>query len=256
MNTTKTGRKTAAGDHPAIAEIAWLLADESRASIVFALTDDRALPASMLATEAGVSTSTASGHLAKLVDGGLITVEQHGRYRYFRLSGGRVAAAVEALAAIAPQRETTGLRGYNRLQRLKSSRTCYDHLAGHLGTQLMSWLDEHDAITRTDGNTGTGRAAGDRLSSQIKHAPYELGPNASNVFTRWDIDLDTLKKRRRPLIRVCVDWTEQAHHLAGGLGANILGTFIDHKWVRTTSRPREIEITPAGEKALDPILSQ
>lgn len=248
-------RRTAKGDHPAIADIASLLADESRASMVFALTDDRALPASLLAIEAGVSPSTASGHLSRLAAGGLITVETQGRHRYFRLASPGVATAVEALAAIAPQREATGLRGYNRLQRLKAGRSCYDHLAGHLGTQLFAWLDARGAVTRTDGYAGTARAPDHRLSSRVQQAPYELGPQAGEIFAEWGIDVDTLRRRSRPLIRVCVDWTEQAHHLAGSLGASVLASFIDRGWIKTTVRPREIEITPDGETALEPILA-
>lgn len=245
-----TTQPTATGDAPDIAAIASLLADRSRAAMLFALTDDRALAASVLATEAGVSTSTASEHLAKLVEGGLVTVEQHGRHRYFRLAGPDVATAVESLAAIAPQPEITGLRAYNRMSRLRSARTCYDHLAGQLGTSLMSWLSERGAIERTDGNAGTGRSVDDRLSAPVKSAPYRLGGRAEEVFGDWGIDLAELARKRRPVIRVCVDWTEQSHHLAGGLGASVLHSFLERGWVINTPRPREVNVTSQGERAL------
>lgn len=254
-NARASARPTPAGDHPDIAHVAALLADRSRAGMLFALTDGRALPASLLATEAGVSTSTASEHLSKLVDGGLVTVEPHGRHRYFRLAGPDIATAVESLAAIAPQPAVTALRAYNRFQRLRSARTCYDHLAGQLGTRLMAWLYEHGAIERTDGNTGTRRSSGERLSAPVKAAPYTLGERAEEILGRWGIDLAELNRQRRPLIRVCVDWTEQFHHLAGGLGASVLHSFQDRGWVSTTTRPREVDITPEGQHALADLLN-
>ena len=248
--------RATSGDHPDIARVAALLADHSRASMLFALTDDRALPASMLAVEAGVSASTASEHLTKLVDGGLVTVEQQGRYRYFRLAGPEVATVVETLAAIAPPTEVNGLRAYDRLKRLRSARTCYDHLAGRFGTRLLRWLTENEAIERIDGRAGTGRSPEDRLSSTVKDAPYRLGARADDVFGHWGIDTEQLAHGRRPLIRACVDWTEQSHHLAGSLGASILTSFTDHGWVTATTRPREVAITSSGQTALAEILDQ
>lgn len=244
------------GEHPDIAEVASLLAERSRALMLFALTDGRWLPASMLATEAGVSTSTASEHLAKLVDGGLVTAERHGRFRYFRLAGPRVATAVESLAAIAPRTRVTGLRAYNRIKRLRSGRTCYDHLAGQLGTGLMRWLVDSDALERTDGDTGTERSADDRLSAQVRTAPYRLGSRSEEIFGAWGIDLAELRRKRRPLIRVCVDWTEQSHHLAGGLGAGVLRSFTERQWLEAGGRAREVRLTTEGERALAEIGSR
>lgn len=249
-----SGTRGTSNGHPDIARTASVLADRSRAAMLFALTGDRALPATMLAAEAGVSTSTASGHLNRLIDAEFVTVEQHGRNRYFRLAGPEVATAIESLAAIAPRERVNGLRGYNRLQRLRSARTCYDHLAGRVGTRAMHWLVEHDAVERTDGDTGTERAATDRLSARVKTAPYRLGPQGHDVFSDWGIDVAELDRGRRPLIRVCVDWTEQSHHLAGGLGAAMLRTFTDRGWVRPSKRPREVEVTDCGRRNLPEIL--
>jgi len=85
-----------AGD-PDIAALASLLADRTRARILTVLVDGRALPASLLAAEAGVAASTASEHLRKLADAGLVTVHPQGRHRYFRLRDAEVASLIESL---------------------------------------------------------------------------------------------------------------------------------------------------------------
>src|SRR6478672_7222367 len=97
-----------------IATVAALMADPARARILMALGDGRALPASVLADEAGVAASTASGHLSKLLDGGLLSVEQHGRHRYFRLAGPEVGELLEALSRLAPAAPVRSLRQGSR----------------------------------------------------------------------------------------------------------------------------------------------
>ncbi len=241
--------QTSASDHPDVASIAGLFADSSRARIMFALFDGRALPASVLAVEAGVSASTVSEHLKKLVDGRLIAVERHGRFRYFRLADPSAAEALESLTALAPTRNVTGLAAYNRLNRLRTARTCYDHLAGKLGVQVLAWLHRSGALIRTDGMSSTERAPGDELSKPVRNAPYRPGPRADEIFAQWHIDLDVISRRHRPLIKVCVDWTEQSHHLAGGLGAEVLASFRNAGWVEASGRPREVRVTAAGHDA-------
>lgn len=74
-------------DEPSIATLAALIGDTARAAMLAALVDGRALPAGELAAAAGLSPPAASAHLAKLTDGGLLTVEREGRHRYYRLAG-------------------------------------------------------------------------------------------------------------------------------------------------------------------------
>lgn len=238
--------QTSGSDHPDVARVAGLFADASRARILFALFDGRALPASVLAVEARVSASTVSEHLSKLADGGLVTVERHGRFRYFRLADPSVAEALESLTVLAPRRDVKGLTAYNRLNRLRAARTCYDHTAGKLGVRVLAWLHRSEALVRTDGMTTTECAPDDELSKPVKNAPYRLGPRAEEIFSAWHIDLDATSRRKRPLIKVCVDWTEQSHHLAGGLGAAVLASFREAGWIENSSKPREIRITDSG----------
>ena len=205
-----------------IAPAAALFADRTRDRIVSALVDGRALPASVIAAEAGVSASTTSEHLSRLVAGGVLLVERSGRHRYYRLAGPEVAAAVEALAAISPQPPVRSLREATRAGALRRARTCYDHLAGRLGVEITAALVDRQALVRTDGRPGTLRGAGDRLAAPVREHPYDLGPAAAAVFGGLGVHLDELLARprtARPLLKFCVDWSEQRHHLAGALGA-------------------------------------
>jgi len=251
VETDRTHRTVrAAAD---IAPAAALFADPTRARIVTALVDGRALPASVIASEAGVAASTASEHLARLVAGGALTVERSGRHRYYRLAGPPIAAAVEALAAIAPQPPVRSLRESTRANALRRARTCYDHLAGRLGVAVTAGLVERRALVRADGRAGIERGAADRLAAPVREHPYALGPDAAAVFAELGVDLPALLDRpgsARPLLRFCVDWSEQRHHLAGALGAAVLAAVESAGWVARRSSGRAVDLTPAGADAL------
>jgi DNA-binding transcriptional ArsR family regulator len=235
--------------HADVARAAALLAEPARAKVLIALADGRALPASLLATEAGVSPPTVSAHLGKLLDGGLVTVERSGRHRYYRLAGPEVAEAVEAVARIARPQPIKSLRESTRAAALREARTCYDHLAGRLGVALLEGLVRRDVLERTDGGAGTERRSDDPLAAQLPDGPYRLGPAADEVFGKLGIDVSAGGSSRK-LLRFCVDWSEQRHHLAGRLGASIAGNFLDRGWVRRRPRQRAVDLTDAGRAAL------
>jgi DNA-binding transcriptional ArsR family regulator len=239
-----------------VAAVATLFADPTRARMLAALTDGRALPASVLASESAVAASTASEHLARLVDGGMLTVERSGRHRYYRLADDRVAAAIESLAVLAPQRPVRSLRQSTRAAALRRARTCYDHLAGRLGVAVTESLVAHRGLVRTDGRQGIERGADDRLASPVPVHPYRLGPAAETIFGGFGIDLDALgaPSNRRPVLRFCVDWSEQRHHLSGALGAAVLSRMYALGWVRELPAPRAVELTPAGRAGLGHLL--
>lgn len=237
---------------PDIAAVAALFADPTRARMVGALADGRSLPASVVASESGVSASTASAHLARLVAGGVLEVERSGRHRYYRLAGPDVAAVVEALSAMAPQPVVTSLRESTRAAALRSARTCYDHLAGRAGVALMAGLVERGALVRVDAVPGIERGPRDRLSAPVGGQPYALGPVAGSVFSTLGVDLAPLRGRpasARPLLRFCLDWSEQRHHLAGALGAAVLDAALAAGWIRRRASGRAVEVTPAGREA-------
>src|SRR6266545_1063744 len=134
-----------------ISVVGSLLADNARCRVLMALNDGRALPASVLADEAGVTRSTASSHLSKLTEAGLLRVETHGRYRYYRLAGREVGELLEQLTQIAPATPIRSLREGTRAGQLRAARTCYDHLAGRLGVAIMAVMIERDHLRGGDG---------------------------------------------------------------------------------------------------------
>lgn len=208
-----------------VAPVAGLLGDPARARMVQALHDGRALPAGELARRARIAASTASEHLARLVDGGLLAVERTGRHRYFRIASPEVAHAVEALAAIAPPARPRSLREATVGDALAEARTCYDHLAGRLGVALADALVTRGAVV-------------DRGDA------YALGPGAGDVLELLGVDLP---KRRPPVLR-CLDWSERRPHVAGALGAAICAHALAAGWVERLPTSRAVRVTAAGRK--------
>jgi len=229
---------------------AGLLADPARARVLLALADGRALPATRLAAEAGVAASTASEHLAKLRAAGMLAVEAHGRHRYYRIADARVIRAVEALAEIAPSTPVRSLRQGTRAHALRRSRLCYDHLAGQLGVALMGALITTGAIEGGDGTYHPDTASADRLSAPGHDVDYRLTGHGQHMLTEFGIDLDALYARRRPLIRYCLDWTEQRHHLAGTLGAALTARLFELGWLRHARVNRAVRLTETGRAGL------
>lgn len=247
-----TGESPDAGGDVDVARIAALFADPGRARILLALLDGRALPASVLAAEAGVSAPATSAHLSKLVDARLIRVEKSGRHRYHRLAGDQVGHALEALAALSTPTPIRSLRAHTRAAALREARSCYDHLAGTWGVAISAALLRLGALRATDGINDTRRRYDDPYSSVLPDHPYDLGPEADAVFGRLGLDLCTAVREssRRPLLRFCLDWSEQRHHLGGRLGATLLGCLRTRGWIDDGTRPRTLIITAHGRRGL------
>lgn len=89
-----------------------------------------------MAFMAGIKPQTASFHLAKLVEGNLITVEHHGRHRYYQLTNQEIAHILESFLVLSKPIEVRSLKQSTETKTLRSARTCYDHLAGHLGVEV------------------------------------------------------------------------------------------------------------------------
>ena len=212
-------------DGPLIASIAALIGDPGRANMLTALMDGRALTASELGGAAGVTLQTASGHLSRLVEAGLLAVRKQGRHRYFRLSGPDVAEALEALMGLAQRTGAVRVRTGPRDAALREARICYDHLAGERGVALLDSLRRKKLVEgEQDMNlTESGRA----------------------FFTRLGVDLDRLERARRPICRLCLDWSERRAHLGGALGAALLELMANRSWLRR-EEGRVIRFSPDG----------
>jgi hypothetical protein len=156
-----------------------------------------------------------------------------------------VAELIETLARLAPAAPVRSLRQGTRAQAVRFARTCYDHLAGMLGTSVMACLLEDELITGGDGVFDPGRVHEDRLSAPGFDVDYRLTDRGVEELSAFGIDFDALP-RRRPLIRYCVDWSEQRHHLAGSLGAALAERMFELDWVRRTRRGRALLVTDEG----------
>ncbi|MCF3947419.1 ArsR family transcriptional regulator [Acidiphilium sp. AL] len=213
---------------PNIAAIAALIADPARATMLAALIDGKALPAGELAYAGGVTAQTASSHLARMLDGGLLACETEGRHRYYRLAGPLVAEALESLAAISAI-DTIRRKPISReMERLRTARRCYDHLAGRLGVAVAQSLQTKGFI----------------VPAQAKK--FEITPGGVSWFGGIGIDVLTLKPTRHGLARQCLDCTERTHHLAGPLGVQMLTRLCATNWLRRSTDSRAILITPKG----------
>jgi DNA-binding transcriptional ArsR family regulator len=217
---------------PDIARIASLVGDPARADMLTALMGGAALTASELALEAGVGLSTASSHLAKLGDGGLLTQSSQGRHRYFRLVSPQVAAMLESIMGVAeiagPKRARPGPRDAS----MRDARVCYDHLAGDQAVAMLDGFLAREILTGKDGH-------------------IEIGKAGANFFADAGVDLSALPGRRRPVCRACLDWSVRRSHLAGSLGAAILDKIVAERWARRDPASRAVRFTPPGKRAFE-----
>jgi DNA-binding transcriptional ArsR family regulator len=204
-----------------VATVAALIGDPSRAAMLSALLGGRSEPASTLARMAGASPQAASHHLARLVEGGLISVQTEGRHRYYRLAGAEVAHALEALACLTPPPVALSPKA----RALREARSCYSHLAGRLGVAVTEALIERGLIELKGEQAFAATAAG---------RPW---------FEALEVDPGLVGKR-------CLDWTERRPHLAGPLGVALLARFKANGWVRAGVLDRSMTLTAAGRAAL------
>lgn len=213
-----------------LATVAELMSSH-RATLLLALIGGRTLSATELATRAGISSSLASAHLSKLLDGGLLAVQQHGRQRHYRLANPHVAEVIEAMLTLAPHRRATGLRDINRGHAIRYARTCYDHLAGTLGVSLTEALCHQHLIEPGDHH-------------------YRLTPAGAHRLQDLGIDVGQLRESRRAFARPCLDWTERRPHLAGALGAGIAQRMLELHWIKPLPGTRALTVTNTGRERL------
>ncbi|MFE9426792.1 ArsR/SmtB family transcription factor [Kitasatospora sp. NPDC006697] len=230
MNSHDPHRRPPHTDGPDLAALAGLLADGTRATFCLALLDGRAWTANELARHAGVAPSTATGHLNRLVAGGLLTEERQGRHRYVRLADPETADLIEHLAARAPRRADppNSLLAVHRGRALARARTCYDHLAGTLGVAITTAM------------TGRGLLS------------WEHGLSLTPAGAAWltGLGIALPPATRRPPVRSCLDWTERRPHLAGAAGAALCAHAFAAGWVEPVGTGRAVALTTLGERVL------
>lgn len=216
---------------PDIATIASLIGDRARAAMLMCLMAGRSLTATELARAANVTKQTASSHLSKLVEARLVTVENVGRHRYFALSHHDVGTVIEHLVGLARRAGVRHVYTGPVDPALRKARVCYDHLAGDMGVLVYDSLEQR-GLLRGGGSTLSLTEPGERFCA-------ELG-----------IALVPLERGRRPVCLACLDWSARRHHLAGALGAALLGRIFALGWARQSKGTRVVSFSAAGERAL------
>lgn len=216
---------------PIIAEMAALVGDPARATMVAALVDGGALTATELAAAARITPQTASGHLAKLTEAGVLAVARSGRHRHFRLASPAVADMIDGIVAVALSRRPRYLPLSPPARALSAARICYDHLAGRLSVALTDALIARRYVVLDD-------------------ATAEITPAGARFLTRLGVGLPRGRETRRRVARLCLDWTERRPHIAGALGAAITKRCFDLGWIQRIQRSHAVIVTPSGRRGL------
>lgn len=214
---------------PNIAQIASLIGDPARSRMLIALMGGKALTATELSLDAEITPQTASSHLSKLVNNGLLAVQKQGRHKYFQLNGKDVAEILEALLNISSRIEHSNIFTGPRDPELRKARVCYDHLAGELGVLLYEALMKNNYINTVNNS-------------------LEMTANGIAFFHRIGVNFDELQKGKRPLCKSCLDWSERNHHLAGLIGKWILIDLLKKNWAQKNLDSRVIRFTKTGLK--------
>ena len=212
-----------------IAETAALVGDPARATMLSALLDGRPLTASELAVAAHITPQTASTHLARLTEAGVLSMVRDGRHRRFRLASPTVVGMIEGIVAVALQKRPRYRPLSDQARALNAARICYDHLAGRLSVDLTDAFVAREYIV-LDGDVAHITATGTRF------------------FTEFGSKLPTARSTRRRLSRLCLDWTERRHHIAGALGAAVTQRFFDLGWMERMKRCHAVIVTPLGRR--------
>ena len=214
---------------PIIAETAALIGDPTRATMMSALLDGRALTASELAAAARITPQTASAHLAKLTGAGLLTVARRGRQRYFRLSSPTVGDMLDGIVAVALGQRPRQRPLSRQARALGAGRICYGHLAGRLSMDLTDALVAREYVV-----------AGDEAA--------EITPAGARFLLEFGVDLPALRSTRRHFCRLCLDWTERRPHIAGAVGVALTGRCFDLGWIERMEQSQAVAVTASGRR--------
>jgi DNA-binding transcriptional ArsR family regulator len=219
---------------PAVSEIAALVGNPARANILTALIDGRALTATELSYIAGVSPQTTSEHLGMLRHANLLSMTKQGRHCYFRLGSPQVARMIESIMVVAADGPQRYRPRWNGGDRLRTARTCYDHIAGRLGVALTDALTRHDHIALSE-DGGMVTRAGEKFLSD------------------FGVQLEDLRRGRRTFCRPCIDWSERRPHLAGALGTALAGRCFELGWIVRIRDSRALKISAKGERGFSDV---
>lgn len=215
---------------PDIAQMAALIGDPARANMLTALMSGKALTASELAAEAGITSQTASSHLAKLDTGGLLKPVKQGRHKYFSLANDDVALVLEGLMGLAAKTGHLRTRTGPKDASLRKARVCYNHLAGDMGIQMFDSFVARGFLNIT----------GEDL---------HLTDQGRDFVQGFGVEIGHLQAQKSPLCKECLDWSARRSHLAGSLGRAMLSQIESRGWARRVPDSRVVDFSRRGEQA-------
>lgn len=224
-----------AGIEPRFARVAAAIGDPTRARMLSVLLGGGSFPAGEIARAAGVNASTASEHLARLANEGLVAIDERGRHRYFRVSNADVARALEALSLVAERSGTDSKWEREPYRPLKFARTCYRHLAGELGVRLLQTMLSRGHLAAAANG-------------------YRITPSGLEWLDEIGLDPKAAGTHGERYAYPCLDWSERRDHLAGRLATSLLDHFIARRWLARVPDSRALKVTLQGKRALRPIL--
>jgi DNA-binding transcriptional ArsR family regulator len=215
-----------------VAGIAAAIGEPARARMLYCLLDGHARTSTELAIVGEVSPSTASVHLSRLKEQGLVKVLSQGKHRYYSLEGESVARALEALTVVAGGMRQKFVPGTPT--HLRSARTCYDHMAGLLAVTLR---DHFEKLNWLSSDSGAADA-------------YDLTEEGRKAIAALGIDVDAMRSLRRRFAYACVDWSERQPHIGGALGHALLQLALSQKWLVQALDSRALTLTALGRRQL------
>jgi DNA-binding transcriptional ArsR family regulator len=210
-------------------QIATLIGDPNRATIMWTLLEGKAFTATELAITVNTSPQNISMHLTKLVQANLLVVESQGRHKYYRFARKEIAYAIEAMISLVPPPISTQNTKTEKDSGIKHCRTCYDHLAGKVGVAITDSLLQQQLLIDNSGG-------------------FEISPEGEKWFTEFGIPLTVLKQQKRSFLRPCLDWSERRPHIAGSLATALLDKMLLEDWLRKTKDSRALIVTAKGKK--------
>jgi DNA-binding transcriptional ArsR family regulator len=218
-----------------LVEVAALVGDTARATMLAALMGGQSLTATELAYCANISRSTGSGHLSRLVAARLLTVTRKRRFSYYRIASPLVARMLESMKLVAAVEVPPRHRPRSAHdEALRFARSCYDHLAGQAGVAVTDALMAMGHIVLTD-EGGEVTSSGERF------------------LCTFGADLIRRPASRRMFCQPCLDWTERRYHLRGVVGAVILHRLLELGWFERVSDSRALRLTPSGRAGLSEV---
>jgi DNA-binding transcriptional ArsR family regulator len=236
MLRTSSKHNSSNGKQSQFSAIASLIGEPARAVMLWKLLSGKAFTATELAISADISAQSASMHLTKLVNAKLLSVVSQGRHKYYKLASPEVAYVLESISNLVPtDKMVTGETAPTSQDDIKYCRTCYDHLAGKVGVAITNKLEEKKFLVAAD-------------------LEFEVTKKGIAWFSEMDISIPDLQNQRRVFARRCLDWSERRYHLAGSLGASLLDSMVDRKWLRKIKDTRRVALTATGQEKMYKLL--